>query len=237
MAAPQLVDFVTTDSSSAVTTHSLSFPACSAGDLVLFHASTSGALTITLTGTGPNGETPVMVAQARAAGATDGAGGVWFFIATAAASAGTLGITLSAASGVRCTTGRVPSGDFNALAPIDASQALSRALSSTADSFALTAGAADGRVVNVLATDTTSGGVTPPAGWTSQSGISATGSAVEVLRRDAVTTAAEAVPAFTFTMAVARRVTTITYTIAPVAATATHRRASLIRRAIIHKFF
>jgi hypothetical protein len=215
MAAPQLADFVTTDSGTAVTTHSLNFPACSAGDLLLFHASTSGALTITLTGVGPNGETPVMVAQARAAGATDGAGGVWFFIATASAAAGTLGITLSAASGVRCTTGRVPSGDFNASAPIDASQALSRALSTTHDSFALTAGAADGRVINVLATDTTSGGVTPPSGWTSQSSISATGSSVEVFQRDAVTTATESVPAYTFTLNAARRVTTVTYIIAP----------------------
>ena len=218
MAAPQLVNFVTTDSGTTVTTHSLNFPACSAGDLVLFHLSTNNACTITLTGTGPNGETPVMVAQARAVGFNDGAGGVWYFIATAAASAGTLGITLSAASGVRCSTGRVPSGDFSASAPIDASQALWRALSTTAASFALTAGAAAGRVINVMATDTTSGGVTPPAGWTSQSGISAAGCAVEVFRRDAVTTAAESVPAYTFTMAVARRVTTITYIIAPAVA-------------------
>lgn len=215
MAAPQLANFVTTDSGTAVTTHSLNFPACSAGDLVLFHASISQAVTITLTGTGPNGETAVMVAQARAAGATDGSGGVFYFIATASAAAGTLGITISAASGVRCTTGRVPSGDFNASAPIDASQALSRASSTTHDSFALTAGAADGRVVNVMATDTTSGGVTPPSGWTSQSSISATGSSVEVFRRDAVTTATESVPAYTFTLAVSRRVTTITYIIAP----------------------
>jgi hypothetical protein len=35
-----------------------------------------------------------------------------------------------------------------------------------------------------MATDTTSGGVTPPSGWTLQSSISATGSSVEVFRRD-----------------------------------------------------
>ena len=214
MAAPQLANFVTTDLGAA-TTHSLNFPACSAGDLVLFHASISQAVTITLTGTGPNGETAVMVAQARAAGANDGSGGVFYFIATASAAAGTMGITISASSGIRCTTGRVPSGDFDALAPIDASQALWRASSTTHDSFALTAGAADGRVINVMATDTSTGFVTPPSGWTSQSSISAIGSSVEVFRRDAVTTAAESVPAYTFTLAVSRRLTTITYIIAP----------------------
>lgn len=214
MAAPQLANFVTTDSGAA-TTHSLNFPACSVGDLVLFHVSISQAATITLTGTGPSGETVVMVAQARAAGLNDGSGGVFYFIAEGASGAGTVSVTIDTSSGMRCTTGRVPSGDFNASAPIDASQALSRASSTTHDSFALTAGAADGRVINVLATDTTTGGVTPPSGWTSQSSISVTGSSVEVFRRDATTTAAESVPAYTFTLAAARRVTTVTYIIAP----------------------
>ena len=216
MAAPQLANFVTTDSAAA-TTHSLNFPACSAGDLVLFHASISQAVTITLTGTGPNGETAVMVAQARAAGLTDGSGGVFYFIATASAAAGTLGITFSSSSGVRCTTGRVPSGDFNASAPIDASQALWRASSTTHNSFALTAGAADGRVINLLAIDSGSNAVTPPSGWTLQSSLDAATS-VYLYQRNATTTAAESVPAYTFTVAPARRVTTITYIIAPAVA-------------------
>jgi hypothetical protein len=215
MAAPQLANFVTTDSSTTSTTHALNFPACSVGDLILFHVSISQAATITLTGTGPSGETVVMVAQARAGGLNDGSGGVFYFIAEGASGAGTVSVTIDTSSGMRCTTGRVLSGDFNQSAPIDAASALNRASATTAASLALTAGAADGRVINALAQDTTSGGVTPPSGWTSQSGISAAGSSVEVFRRDATTTAAESVPAYTFTLSAARRTTTITYIIAP----------------------
>lgn len=221
MADPTPTGFVSTDSGVSLS-HSVDFPAHASGALVLVHCAFAGSVVASVSGTGPNGETLTIERKLQAeddGGAeNDGAAAVIRWVATAAASAGTITVTVDSSASLRAVAGYVPAGDFNASAPIETSGAKHGALSTSHNSIALTGVAAGGRVMHFIDIDALGGHDAAPAGWTNVAERTATPSSAVLFSRTAVTTAAESVAAQAFTFTLARRVTGITYIVAPAAA-------------------
>ncbi len=102
----------------ASTSWALSRPAQAVGDMIVCHLVSDADVTHGTLPGGPNGESAVTIINAQ----TDGAGGVrvsvWYWIATAAASSGTVTVTPSATEQWQATVVRIPYLQYDSATPV-----------------------------------------------------------------------------------------------------------------------
>ena len=186
----------------AGSSHNISTPAYSIGDLVLFNvgldsgASVGGISTITPA----NGET-VVTEQARFGDGGTGqtSNSLHWFIATSSETAGdNIAVTLSASDQLSSVAVVFDAGTFDATTPVaDVTTATGNAASAT--SPATTATQAGGIAMAFIAADAQDITGTP-AGWTKLDLADANASTSYTARKDGFTAASEAIAAATFTL-------------------------------------
>jgi hypothetical protein len=193
---------VTTDGNGSIANPSVNHPATAVGDLVIFCFSAPGEVTFAH-GTGPNGETLVVVVDSftEVAGTGATSASLFYYIATDARAASTfIPVTISTATTSTVGAIKVPAGEFNPTTPIDSSSTLGNNSNTTAHiSPSWAVGAAGGRPVVFYVIVTDPHGVNTPTGWTQVMNLDPGNPCVDIYVRNAGTTAAETIAAFTVT--------------------------------------
>jgi hypothetical protein len=189
----------------ATTSWAISRPAQAAGDLIIcLLASDAYVEHQTLPG-GPNGETAITITNTFGGSAQRMS--IWYWVASAAATAGTVTVTPSATEQWTATVVRVPAGEFDATTPIHDFGTAGRVNRSTntliVSSAAVTvptgAGDEDARLcfwaaIDREATDST------PTGWTNHANIDRGQVGGVFATRDAAVYEGEEVPSYEWTI-------------------------------------
>lgn len=206
MALPAVLNATGTNITSASTSWAISFPAASAGDLIVVHIGWDDGTTVdTVTPpSGPNGETFTSIAGPVASASTEVRTQAWYTVATGSWSAGTLTFTASAAETCTATTFRVAAGDFDASTPIG--QSATRASTGTAETLArtpsMTTGATDGGGLLVWGAVVDADPlVTLTSGWSVVRNQDGGAQALGVASRDTAVTDSESVSEATWSIA------------------------------------
>lgn len=194
-------DFATSGSNTATTAPAVAYPAYGSGDLVIacIGVDNSAGITITPPANGPNSETRTILGNSVA---TDQGIACMYWVGTGTQSASTQNWTISGAGEQWVgRTFKVPAGEFNSADPIDSTSSVTaNASDATPPTPAWSGTDANARVIVAIATDAVN--VTAaPTNWTLPSGQDIGATALYVMQRNALTSAAESIASADATLA------------------------------------